>query len=103
MDLLNKPSHFFHYVTDAQGRIVLHGLTPEESLEFEVLFYQHDDFRSPEDRQRLDQLCAKHCQPVSDGDREPARLSYFIPRALSGGPRPRPQAAGRLALRRRTF
>ena len=99
MDLLNKPSHFFRYSTDAQNRIVLHGLTPDETLEFEHLFYQHDDFRSPEDQQRLDRLCAKHCQPLGDGHREPAELSYFIPR----GPRPRPQVASRLGLRRRAL
>ena len=103
MDLLNKPSHFFRYSTDAQNRIVLHGLTPDETLEFELLYYQHDDFRSSEDQQRLDQLCAKHCQPLLDGNREPAELGYLIPRAVAGGPRPRPQAASYLRFGRRAL
>src|SRR4051812_1983899 len=58
----------FLYTLDGRGRIVLQGLSPEETLEFEFLLHQLEQFRSPQDQRRLDGLCRQHRRSLCRGD-----------------------------------
>lgn len=51
---------YFRYQTDARGRVVLPGLTPDETLEFEMLANQVGDLRARPQHLRLEALCDKH-------------------------------------------
>jgi hypothetical protein len=56
------PAWYFSYETDRDGRVILQGLSPEETFEYEVLVNQLDDFRIPADQARLEELSGKHCK-----------------------------------------
>ncbi|QPF90248.1 hypothetical protein [Bradyrhizobium commune] len=52
----------FCFEVDTQGMVVLRGLSPEETFEYEELANQCDELRSLIDQRRLDVLSAKHCR-----------------------------------------
>jgi len=56
---------YFRYQTDERGRVVVAGLTPDETLEFEALANQVDNLRQSADERRLQELCHKHRSFIS--------------------------------------
>lgn len=52
---------FFRFQLDRRGRVILRGLTPEETFEFEELNNQCEKHLTDGARRRLDELCTRHC------------------------------------------
>ena len=52
---------YFCFGLDARGMVVLKGLSPEETFEYEELANQCNELRNLADQCRLDALSAKHC------------------------------------------